>query len=192
MTYTELKAAIAAWMHRNDLSANADTFIDMVEARANRNLRSTYMEKAQTVTASAVQALPANWLGFKSILYNGAGYSVALEFASSQKIASMGLSGLPVYYTINGGNVEFSPTATGAEIEWTFYESIPPLTDANQSNWLLARHPDYYLMGCIQQARVFALKGADPQIEMVLQGIEAQVNRAARTAMSGPLRVVLA
>lgn len=191
MTYAELKTAISSWMHRNDLDANADLFIDLFEARASRNLRATEMETTETVTPVAeTEALPAGWVGFKNVQYNGAGYSVPLEFASSQKIAATGMtSGTPVYYTISGGVVEFSPDATGAEIEWTFYESIPPLSDVNTSNWLLAKYPDYYLMGCLQQAGIYSMNGDAMQLESLLQGFERQINGAAKTSMSGPLVV---
>lgn len=194
MTYSELKTEIEAWMHRAGLSARVDLFIDLFEARASRNLRATEMEKTETVTPVAVtEPLPTGWIGFKNVQYNGAGYSVPLEYASSQKIAATGLTaGTPIYYTINGGVVEFSPDATGAEIEWTFYEAIPALSDANTSNWLLAKYPDYYLMGCIQQASVYTKNGEGANIEMSLQNIERQINKAAKTAMSGPLTVVTA
>lgn len=192
MTYSELKTALASWTHRSDLAADVDLFIDLFESRASRALRATEMEATETVTPlTEVHALPAGWIGFKSVQYNGAGYSVPLEFASSQKMAIAGLtSGTPIYYTINGGQVEFSPDATGAEIEWTFYESIPPLSDTNTSNWLLAKYPDYYLMGCIQQAALFAIDPRADQLEAMLQAHEHQINKAAKTAMSGPLVVV--
>lgn len=192
MTYSELKTAIESWTHRNDLTADVDLFIDLFEARASRSLRATEMEATETVTPlSEVHALPTGWIGFKNVQYNGAGYSVPLEFATSQKMATAGLtSGTPIYYTINGGQVEFSPDATGAEIEWTYYEAVPPLSDTNTSNWLLAKYPDYYLMGCIQQAALFAIDPRADQLEAMLQSHEHQINKAAKTSMSGPMVVV--
>lgn len=191
MTYTELKTAIEAWMHRAGLTAQVDTFIDLFEARASRNLRAFEMETLETVTPTTeFQALPTGFLGFKNVQYNGAGYSVPLEFASSQKIAATGLtSGTPVYYTINGNQVEFSPSAAGSEIEWTFYEAIPALSDSNTSNWLIAKYPDYYLMGCIQQAAYYALNPRADQLEGMLQTHERSINRAAKSVMSGPMSV---
>lgn len=188
MNYTELKTAISDWMHRNDLASNADVFISMAEARANRNLRSNYMERSGTAIGNP-EPLPVGWLGFKSVRSIGAGYSVPLEYASSQKISALA-GGIPVYYTIKAGLVEFIPAAPGSTIEWTFYESIPALSATNLTNWLIDRHPDYYLMSCLQLAGAYSLKGQDQQIEMALQGIEAQVNRAARNAMSGPITVI--
>lgn len=192
MTYSELKTAVSDWMHRNDLAANVDLFIDLFEARVNRSLRATEMESTETITpAAATVALPAGWIGFRNVQYNGAGYSVPLEYVSPQKMAVSGLtSGTPIYYTINGGQVEFSPDATGSEIEWTFYEAIPPLSDTNTTNWLLAKYPDYYLMGCIQQAAFFTINPRADQLEAMLQAHEHQINKAAKTSMSGPLVVV--
>lgn len=191
MNYAELKTAISAWGHRNDLSANADTFIDLVEARASRNLRALEMETLEIVVPSGVtQALPTGFMGFKNIQVN-LSYTKTLEYASPQKLALAGLtSGDPHYYTINGNLVEFSPSASGSNVEWAYYKAIPALSDTNTSNWLISKHPDYYLMGCIQQVRIFSGKGEDAQTEIQLQGIERKINSAAKTAMSGPIVVV--
>lgn len=194
MTYAELKTNIVAYMKRADLTAMVDTFIDMFEARASRILRAPEMEQTAIVTPVAeTQALPVGWVEFRNVQYNGAGYTKPLEYASPQKISATGLTGGdPAYYSIKGGAVVFSPSAIGSTIEWTFFEAIPALSSLNTSNWLLAKYPDYYLMGCVQQAHLYVMSGEDARIEPFLQNIEHQINKAAKTAMSGPITIVSA
>jgi len=50
-TYTELKASIANWLNRSDLSDEiADDFIKLTEADYNAKLRIRQMEQIDTVT----------------------------------------------------------------------------------------------------------------------------------------------
>ena len=51
-TYTELKAAIADWLLRDDLTAVIPTFISLAEADISRNLRHWRMEERVTLSVS--------------------------------------------------------------------------------------------------------------------------------------------
>lgn len=190
MNYSELKTNIAAWVHRSDLNSQLDTFIDLFEARASRKLRTVEMQVLETVIpTSEFQDLPTGWQEFKNVQYNGT-YPVTLEYASPQKIASIGLiSGNPSYYTLNGNQVEFSPSAYGKEIEWTYFQSIPALSDSNITNWLLTRYPEYYLWGCIQQALEWAMDDRAAVVEQKVINMEFEINQADNNAFAGPLTV---
>lgn len=191
MTYSELKTAIVAYMKRADLASQLDTFIDLFEARASRKLRHPRMETTETVTPVAdAQALPTGWQEFRSVQYNGSGYTHILEYASPQKISVIGLaSGDPQFYSIRGGEVVFSPSAIGDQIEWTFYQSIPALSDTNQTNWLLDNYPDYYLMGCVHQACIYTLDDRAFAIEQHLVVHESSINKAVNKA-AGPITII--
>lgn len=190
MNYTELKTAIADWEHRSYDAGKVDTFIDLFEARASRNLRTFEMETLEIVVpSSATQALPTGFIGFKNIQVN-LSYTKTLEYASPQKLSLMGLAtGDPHYYTINGNLVEFSPSASGSDVEWTYYKAVPALSDSVTTNWLLAKYPDYYLMGCIQQALIYAIDDRAGQLDQVLTGMERDINRNGKNNMSGPITV---
>jgi hypothetical protein len=59
--YTDLKAEIAAYAHRDDLSPVVDTFIDFAEARLNRILHLSQLETNTTSTTSGEYvSLPAD------------------------------------------------------------------------------------------------------------------------------------
>lgn len=190
MNYTELKTAITNWRHRNDITAHVDTFIDLFEARASRNLRTFEMETLEVIVPSgATQALPTGFIGFKNIQVN-LSYAKTLEYASPQKLALAGLtSGDPHYYTINGNLVEFSPSASGSSVEWTYYKAIPALSDGAPTNWLLTKYPDYYLMGCIHQALIYAVDDRAGQMDQVIGRMELDINKNGSNHMAGPITV---
>ena len=190
MIYSELKTNIAAWLHRDDLGGQIDTFIDLFEARASRELRTVEMQTLETVVpTSEFQQLPTGWQAFKNIQVNGT-YPQTLEYASPHKIALLGItSGDPCYYTLNGNQVEFSPSAAGKTIEWTFFGAVPALSGSQTSNWLLAKHPDYYLWGCIHQALLYSLDDRAMQVEQMVRQFEADIKKADANAYSGPLTV---
>ena len=52
-TYAELKTAIADFLNRDDLSSVVDTFIDLAEARIQREIRHYKMEETDTLSASS-------------------------------------------------------------------------------------------------------------------------------------------
>lgn len=190
MNYTELKTAIGNWSHRADVTPFIDQFIDLFESRASRKLRTFDMETLEIVVPSgATQVLPTGFIGFKNLQVN-LSYTKTLEYASPQKLALAGLtSGDPHYYTINGNLVEFSPSASGKNVEWTYYKAITALSNSNQSNWLIAKHPDYYQMGCIHQALIWAVDSRADQVEQMISNMEMDINKNGKNHMAGPITV---
>ena len=70
-SYSTLKTAIEAWTHRSDLSAVVDDFIDLTEARLNRELRVSQQEtRATTTPTDAYIALPTDCLSIRNIQLN--------------------------------------------------------------------------------------------------------------------------
>lgn len=190
MNYTELKTEISDYLHRANLSTKADVFIDLFEARASRKIRTVEMQLTEIVVpTSELQALPVGWQSFRNIQLNTSPI-ITLEYATPQKIAGLALtSGSARYYTISGNQVEFSPSASGANIEWTYYKDITPLSDTNLTNWLIAKHPEYYLMGCLYQALIYTVDARSALMEQNIMRMESEINSNDSNAMSGPLRV---
>ena len=67
-TYTELKASIANWLNRSDLSDEiADDFIKLTEADYNAKLRIREMEQIDTVTINAeTVTVPTGFIAVRS------------------------------------------------------------------------------------------------------------------------------
>lgn len=192
MTYATLKTDIAAWMHRSDLTAQIDTFIDLFEARANRNLRVPEMEVRSITTLEAEYvALPSDFLEVRNVQLN-ADRVLLLEYASPQKIDAMRLvTGDPRYYSVVGNEMQFSPPALDSEIEIDYYAKIPALSDSNTSNWLLDSNPDYYLMGALYEASLYTQDASAAQLAALVAEKEEAINRRGRGKNygAGPLVV---
>ena len=67
-TYTELKASIANWLNRSDLSDEiADDFIKLTEADFNAKLRIRQMEQIDTITIdSETETVPSGFISVRS------------------------------------------------------------------------------------------------------------------------------
>ena len=157
-TFAGLKATIADYLNRDDLTSVIPSFITIAEAKFNRKLRTRQMVKrAEGQIETAFFAYPSDWLQAKEFQLN-TNPIVRLQFVTeaygdelkSNRYVS---TGQPVYYTITGTQLEFIPTPDSTySAELTYYAKIPALSDSNTSNWLLAYAPDLYLYGALLEA----------------------------------------
>jgi len=193
--YTSLKESANDWMHRADLSDKMDLFIDLFEAHANVALRVPEMEQRSTTTPTdEYVAFPTGFLELRNIQINTTPPKL-LEYAPPQKIDALRLTGgNPQYYTVVGNQFQINPSASGSEVEISFYREIPALSLTNTTNWLIDGYENYYLMGVVYNAMLYA---ADPRyaaIEGQLRGIESIINMRGRGKNygTGPLSVTAA
>lgn len=158
-TTTELKAAVAGWLHRDDdpdIDARQADFITLAEAWINRALRVRAMEAdfSSTALVDGAATLPAGFLAFKELRCDSDnGYTLEprpLEWIRNQRTDA----GLPGYFAVARSSVICWPSA--GSIVGTYYESLPSLND-NTSNWLLESHPDLYLFACLTEGSLWAL-----------------------------------
>lgn len=157
-TFAGLKATIADYLNRDDLTAIIPSFITIAEAKFNRKLRTRQMiKRANGQIESAFFAYPSDWLQAKEFQLN-TNPIVRLQFVTEaygdELKANRYVSiGQPAYYTITGTQLEFIPAPDSTySAELTYYAKIPALSDANTSNWLLAYAPDLYLYGALLEA----------------------------------------
>lgn len=157
-TFAGLKATIADYLNRDDLTAIIPSFITIAEAKFNRKLRTRQMiKRAEGQIESAFFAYPSDWLQAKEFQLN-TNPIVRLQFVTEaygdELKANRYVSiGQPAYYTITGTQLEFIPAPDSTySAELTYYAKIPALSDANTSNWLLAYAPDLYLYGALLEA----------------------------------------
>lgn len=157
--YTELKASVADWLNREDLTTQIPDFIAFAEARLNRTLRTREMlTRRRTVTTSGFTGLPVDYLETYQLQLptNATNTPEPLTYvgpneAAHYKATSMG--GKTRYYTIIDGAFELIPTpSTGAELTITYYAKIPTLSASQPSNWLLTKAPDLYLYATLANA----------------------------------------
>lgn len=153
-SYAGLVEAIGDWLDRDDLEARAPDFIRLAEVRLNRILEDPDMEVAIDATAAGVYtALPDDFGSMVSVT-TGEGALSAMGAADFAGIDSS-VTGIPRYYTIVDGSITFMPANTTASIHMVYRRTIPPLTETDDTNWLLERAPDVYLYGALVQASAF-------------------------------------
>lgn len=186
-TYTELRAAIADWLNRDDLTTQIPDFIALAESTLNRVLRDSRMVTSATVAlTSGAVAIAADALEvvFVSVSSDN---SQTLEQVNPQQLttlrrARLKAAGAPRYFAMVGRSILVAPIPSSAtSLVVNYFQSIPPLA-SNSTNWLLTYHPDLYLYTSLMHAAPF-LK--DEARLAVLQGaVASQIRDAAVRAES--------
>lgn len=156
--YTDLKAAIANWLDREDLTARIPEFIELAEAGLNRELRVREMETVDSDTISSNQiTLPSDWLAFRSLWVTQSSERYQLQQYTVEQVNSGYNTGttMPYGFYVAGDTVYFYPDADASYTAYfIYYAKIPDLA-TNSTNWLLTSHPDVYLYASLLQAEPF-------------------------------------
>ena len=153
-TYSELKASIADWLNRDDLTSVIPDLITLCEADLNRRLRVREMIARSTgATSTQFTVLPSDFLEARNVQINTSPPAV-LDYRSPEALdryrATIGDNAdTPIYYTLIGDTIEVAPTPSSeVTIEIVYYKKLTPLSDANP-NFILQTHPDVYLYGSL-------------------------------------------
>ena len=153
-TYTELKAAIANWLNRDDLTAVIPDFIALAEADIDRRVRHWRMEQRSTATLDdRYTQLPQGFL--EAVRFHLDTDERPIELLTplamqKRRQENSDAGGKPKYYAIIGGQIEVWPTPDAAYTgELYYYTRTAPLDDNTASNWILDHFPDVYLYGAL-------------------------------------------
>lgn len=159
-TYTELKASLADWLNRSDLTSVIPDFIALAEAQAERQLRTRQMIVRATASFAAAAeygTVPDDFLETKAIKLN----TNPITNLTFQTIDAMDQlsnttylsSGKPLYFTVVGNQFRLLPIPDGAyTADLVYYAKLTKLSSTNATNWLLTQSPDIYLYGSLLQA----------------------------------------
>lgn len=168
-TYAGLKAAIADYLDRDDLTDQIDDFIDIAESAHRDEVRFREILERGTLTFSdgdRTVALPADFAAMKYIrLLNptsGASrrYLPRLTQLSEDELTDLSSNdeGPPKYFAVKE-QIEFD---CEADQDYTgdilYYKQMTALSDANTSNELLVRAPELYLYGALKNSAPFLLE----------------------------------
>lgn len=145
-TFDELKAAVADWLDREDLSVRTGDFIALAEARLNRLMAFSALTARVELEAGAGQAelaAPADLRDALSLVRagDGDGDGAAQGFRAEA-----------------GRLVLAPPPETPVRLVLT-YRARPRLSEAAPANPVLAEHPDLYLFGALAEAAPFLRDG---------------------------------
>lgn len=161
-TYTDLKASIADWLNRDDLTGAIPTFISLAEAKINRELRIAAMESISSgdLAIGAALSLPSGYLQMRRIVVN----NNPLDPLSPEQLRAKYESatrGEPRYYTIIGTNVHFGPIPDSTyAYELVIYSRFTALSGSDESNWLTTNAPDLLLYGALVEASPYVQEDA--------------------------------
>ena len=188
-TYTELKAAIADFLNRDDLSSVVPTFISLAEADIQRRVRHWRMEKRSTAELDTqYSAIPANFVEVIRF-YVTSNDTKPLELISQaelldRKRKNLNTSGSPSYYALTAGELEIYPVPDGTyDVELYYVSRIPALSDSNASNWLLEQYQDAYLYGALVHSAPYLKDDARTQMwaalyQSAIDAINAESERS--------------
>lgn len=159
--YTDLKASIASWIHRNDLTTTIPDFIMLAEKRISTILRARLQETAGTivtVAGVASAALPSTLLGVQSLSIDTV--SPTIDYLAPdqlrQEFPDNSYTGAPRCYTTIGDLAYFGPVPDAVyTITCTFRSAIAALSDLAPTNALLTKWPNVYLFGAMVEATDF-------------------------------------
>ena len=167
-TYTGLKASLANWLNRSDLTTEiGDDFIKLTEADFNSKLRVRAMIDQVSITVDAeTVALPTDFLQIRDFYILAGQTKTPLVYAtpaSMDATSGTSTSGRPSSFTILGDTVRFSPKpdATYTAV-MNYFKKFPALTSSVSTNYILGSHPAIYLYGSLFHAANF-LGGINPQ-----------------------------
>lgn len=160
-TYTGLKAAVADYVNRTDLTSQIVDAVTLAEGEMRTKLREAGICGAEVRATSSVNAeyetAPTRFGGAIAMkVYNSTtGVWESVENASpvalgELKAAVSGQTGQPTHFSYVGGALMFHPTPDKTyTVEMIYMSDFAPLSGSNASNWILADYPQAYLYGAL-------------------------------------------
>lgn len=159
-TCAELQSAITTWLNREDLDSHVTDFIALGETQLERDIQHWKGEKRATATFdSRFTAVPADLLETLRLQISTEKRPLQLinAFEMHELRANRGdTAGIPYYYAMIDSSFEVFPTPAQTYTGTLHYRAtLPKLSNANTSNWLLETAPDAYLYASLLASAPF-------------------------------------
>lgn len=166
-TFATLVTAATEWLARDNdatLIARIPDFISMFEAKVNRSLFVTQMEKRSTTSVNLSNdepqyiTLPTDFQTVRRLRISSVTGKPSLAFLAGTQIDTMrtaqgNTTSQPTHYAVLGNELELFPTPNEAyTLEMVYRANIAALSASNTTNWLLTFAPDYYLYGVLLES----------------------------------------
>ena len=156
-TFTALKASIADFLNRDDLTAVIPDFITLAESQINRDVRHWKMESRSSGQQSGgdeYMQIPADWVETIRLHLTGTGTSavnlISRDAMADKRERNEDTSGTVMYYTHADGQFQLYPTPSAeTNFELLYIQKLTALSGSNADNWLLLEAPDVYLYGAL-------------------------------------------
>jgi len=164
--YTDLKASVADYLARTDLTTQIPDFITLAELRLRRDLRIRQMLKVATtatVVSDSTVGLPSDFLAIREI-HLDTNPASSLEYLSPTSFFSNAFTtnlGKPTKYTVLAAEFQFAPIPDSAYTVQILYYATPTLLSSSvSSNVFLAYCPDLLLYAALGEAEPYLINDA--------------------------------
>ena len=106
-----------------------------------------------TTTTSRLLALPDGFKKSRDFTITIDGLIEKLTYRTPNQMNVRNGSGIPVFYTVKGNNIEFDiiPQEIWV-VTFDYFKDFTPLTVDNQTNIILDKYPNIYLFGALRHA----------------------------------------
>lgn len=171
-TFGELKASIATYLARSDLTASIPDFVKLAEQRINygsgepgdmyfsRALRIRQMAQVDedlTISSDAT-ALPSGFLELRHIRMDQATDQV-LEYVTPDQLRrkyDSAATGVPRLCYVDGESLVVWPSPDASyTAKITYWKAFDAFSSDSDTNWLLTNAPGAYLYGALLEAAPF-------------------------------------
>ena len=191
-TYTELKASVADWLNRTDLTTEIPDFISLAEAQMERTLRTRQMLIRTTLTVdSEFETTPADFLEVRALKLTSTNPDTPLSFMTMDSLDDEATretgGGRPKFFGVVGTEFRFVPTPDAAyTAEIVYFANLNKLSSSVATNFLLTSSPDAYLYGALLQAAPYLQDDARIQVwatlyERALNDLQVADDRGSTT-----------
>lgn len=151
-TFTDLKAAVATWMKRTDLTAKIPDYIALAEKKIVKIAKLRPLETNTPLVgtpSSDVIALPADFEQAIALWDTTTNPRTKLGQALPQSLPVDTTPGAPEYWAVDGTNVRFERPLDAAYTYALRYAPKFSLSVSNPTNYVLTEYPDVYLYGAL-------------------------------------------
>jgi len=186
--YTGLKASIADFLNRDDLTSVIIDFIALAESQINRDVRHWKMEarsNGQQSAADEYMQIPPDWVETIRLHLTGTGTSVvnliSRDAMADKRQSNNDAAGTPTTYTHANAQFQLHPTpGEDTDFELLYYQKLPALSSSNADNWLLLEAPDVYLYGALLHSAPYLAE--DARLAVWAQLYSAAIQRLNQTS----------
>ena len=191
-TFADLKSSISDWFEENQV---ADSVVsDMISMSTDLfnygsdvfpALRTLEMMDTTALTpVDGACSLPADYLQYRRVVEE-ASIRRNLQYIACTSVDELyadRASGPSGSFTIIGASLYMYPVSTN-DIELTYFQKIPNLSDTNDTNWLLTKHPAIYLHAGLYQLGLY--RRDDGMAQRSLAMVNGLVRGLSRVDFSG-------
>ncbi len=157
--YSNLKAAVQDWSHRNDVANKMDDFILIAEQEMYNNSVEPLIVREQELRATAdtgttdrFLALPDGFNSMRRLLIDDKStdaQQLELTYYSPEVLPVSSTAGMPCAFTVTSQIVFDRVPDAVYNVEMQYFGTPTALSAANPTNDILTNYPTIYLSGCL-------------------------------------------